>query len=50
MYNMKSGDSNGGGFPVWTAYTSENGETMMLNDVSEVKNDPDSEERKSLPV
>jgi para-nitrobenzyl esterase len=46
---MKTGDPNGGGLPDWPRYTSENGETMILDDVSEVKNDPDREARKSLP-
>ncbi len=46
---MKSGDPNGGGLPEWPEYTSEKGETMILNDQSEVQNDPDREARKSLP-
>lgn len=46
---MKTGDPNGGGLPKWPGYTSENGETMILDDVSEVKNDPDREARKALP-
>jgi len=45
---MKSGDPNGGGLPNWPRYTSENGETMVLNDDSEVQNDPDREARKAL--
>ncbi len=45
---MKTGDPNGGGLPQWPGYTTENGETMILDDVSEVKNDPDREARKSL--
>jgi para-nitrobenzyl esterase len=45
---MKTGDPNGGGLPQWPRYTIANGETMILNDVSEVKNDPDREARKSL--
>jgi para-nitrobenzyl esterase len=46
---MKTGDPNGGGLPAWSKYTSENGETMILNDLCELKNDPDREARKSLP-
>jgi len=46
---MKTGDPNGGGLPEWPKYTSEIGETMILDDISEVKNDPDREARKALP-
>jgi para-nitrobenzyl esterase len=46
---MKSGDPNGGGLPTWPKYTSVNGETMILDDVCEVRNDPDREARKALP-
>jgi para-nitrobenzyl esterase len=46
---MHTGNPNGGGLPAWTPYTTEKGETMILNDVSELKNDPDREARKSLP-
>ena len=45
---MKNGDPNGGGFPQCTKCSSENGETMVLDDVSIVKNDPDREARKTL--
>jgi para-nitrobenzyl esterase len=47
---MKTGDPNGGGLPLWTKYGSENGETMVLDDIPELRNDPDREARKSLPV
>jgi para-nitrobenzyl esterase len=47
---MKTGNPNGAGLPPWPRYTSKNGETMILDDVSSVKNDPDREARKSLPV
>ena len=45
---MRTGDPNGGDLPRWPAYTEANGETMILNDVCEVKNDPDREARKTL--
>ena len=47
---MKTGNPNEAGLPDWPVYSSENGETMVLNDTSEVHNDPDREARKSLPV
>jgi len=47
---MKTGDPNGGGLPPWPTYTSAKGETMVLDDVSEVRNDPDREARKALPA
>lgn len=47
---MKTGDPNGGGLPQWSKYSTENGETMVLDDISELKNDPDREARKTLPV
>jgi para-nitrobenzyl esterase len=46
---MKTGDPNGGGLPEWPKYTAENGEVMILDDNSEVRNDPDREARKALP-
>jgi para-nitrobenzyl esterase len=46
---MKTGNPDGGGLPAWPRYTTENGETMVLDDVSKVENDPDREARKSLP-
>ncbi len=45
---LRNGDPNGAGLPQWPLYTEENGETMVLNDVSEVQNDPDREARKVL--
>jgi para-nitrobenzyl esterase len=45
---MKTGNPNGAGLPKWPRYTLANGETMMLDDTCEVKNDPDREARKSL--
>jgi para-nitrobenzyl esterase len=46
---MRTGDPNGGSLPQWPRYTSKNGETMMLDDILEVKNDPDREVRESFP-
>lgn len=45
---MKTGNPNGGELPEWPGYTQENGETMILDDVSVVQNDPDREARKSI--
>jgi len=47
---MKTGDPNGGGLPNWPKYTTARGETMILDDVSVVKNDPDGEARRALPA
>ena len=47
---MKTGDPNGGGLPNWPRYSSASGETMVLDDTCEAKNDPDREARKALPV
>jgi para-nitrobenzyl esterase len=45
---MKTGNPNGGGLPNWPQYSTNNGETMILDDVQVVKNDPDREARKAL--
>jgi para-nitrobenzyl esterase len=45
---MKTGNPEGSGIPGWSRYTSANGETMILDDKCELKNDPDREARKSL--
>jgi para-nitrobenzyl esterase len=47
---MKTGNPNGGGLPHWPKYSSERGETMILGDASEAKNDPDREARRALPA
>lgn len=47
---MKTGNPNGGGLPHWPRYSSERGETMVLDDTSEAKNDPDREARSALPA
>jgi para-nitrobenzyl esterase len=46
---MKTGTPNGSGLPPWPKYTSARGETLELNDVCTVTNDPDREARKALP-
>lgn len=45
---MKTGNPNRKGLPSWPRYTSAAGETMILDDVCEAKNDPDREARKAL--
>jgi para-nitrobenzyl esterase len=45
---MRTGDPNCAALPEWPAFTLENGETMILNDVCEVKNDPDRVGREML--
>ena len=47
---MKTGDPNGGGLPHWPKYSAANGETMIFDDTSVAKNDPDREARKALPA
>jgi para-nitrobenzyl esterase len=46
---MKTGDPNKNGLARWPKYTAERGETMILNDVSEAKGDPDRDARNLLP-
>lgn len=45
---VKTGNPNGGGLPNWKPYTTQNGETMILDDTSALANDPDREARKTL--
>jgi len=47
---MRTGNPDGGGLPSWPRYTTASGETMVLGDTSEVRNDPDREARKALPA
>ena len=45
---MQTGNPNGGGLPSWANYNADKGETMILNDQSAMKNDPDREARKGF--
>jgi para-nitrobenzyl esterase len=45
---MRTGDPNTAGLPAWTNYTAETGATMILDDMCEIKNDPDREARKAI--
>lgn len=45
---VKTGNPNGGGLPNWKPYTTQNGETMILDDVPALANDPDRDARKAL--
>jgi para-nitrobenzyl esterase len=47
---MRTGSPDGGGLPNWPRYTTAKGETMVLDDISEVRNDPDGEARRALPA
>ena len=46
---MKTGSPNGAGLPNWPKYSTGKGETMIFDDVSVARNDPDREARKALP-
>ena len=46
---MKTGDPNGKGLVSWPKYTSDKGETLVLDDECVVKNDPDRAARLALP-
>ena len=45
---VRTGNPNGGGLPQWAPYSIENGETMILDDICLMQNNPDSEARKAL--
>ncbi|MCG2588031.1 carboxylesterase/lipase family protein [Rhodohalobacter sulfatireducens] len=45
---MRTGDPNVSDLPEWTTYSTENGETMILNDECRIVNDPDREARQML--
>jgi para-nitrobenzyl esterase len=46
---MKTGNPNGGGLPNWPRYSSDRGETMILDDTCAAENDPDRQARQALP-
>ncbi|WP_420841182.1 carboxylesterase/lipase family protein [Aquiflexum gelatinilyticum] len=46
---MRTGNPNTGTLPNWPKFTPDKGETMVLNDTCEVKNDPDRAARMTLP-
>lgn len=46
---MKTGNPNHPGMPEWPRYSAEKGKTMILDDVPEVKDDPDREARNLIP-
>ena len=46
---MRTGDPNGKGLTPWTKYSPDRGETLVLDDVPAMKNDPDREARSALP-
>ena len=45
---VKTGNPNGGGLPEWLPYSAEKGETMILDDLCLLQNNPDGEARKSI--
>lgn len=45
---MRTGDPNGWDLPMWPMYSKEKGEVMILDNICEVKNDPDREARLSF--
>jgi para-nitrobenzyl esterase len=47
---MVTGEPNGTGLMPWPNYTTAQGETMIMDDVCEVKNDPDRKARRALPT
>ncbi len=47
---MKEGNPNAGELPDWKAYSKAAKETMVLNDISLLQNDPDKTGRESLPA
>lgn len=45
---VRTGNPNGGTLPEWRPFTVERGETLILDDVCEMRNDPDREARETL--
>jgi para-nitrobenzyl esterase len=45
---VKTGNPNGGGLPTWKEYSTENCETMVLDDTPALVNNPDGIGRKSI--
>ena len=45
---VKTGNPKGGGLPEWLPYSAEKGETMILDDLCLLQNNPDGEARKSM--
>jgi para-nitrobenzyl esterase len=48
LHFMRTGDPNCESLPEWPLFTVDKGETMVLNDVCEVQNDPDREGRELI--
>lgn len=46
---MRTGKPSAESLPEWPKYTIDNGETLILNDVCMVKNNPDKEALKTIP-
>ena len=46
----RTGDPNHTGLPRWDVFTADKCPTMIFNDVCQATNNPDTEERKTLPA
>lgn len=47
---MRTGDPNGGELPIWSCYSEEKGEVMILDNDCTLQSDPDREARRLLDV
>ena len=47
---VKTGNPNGGGLPTWKAYSTQNGETMILDDTPRTGKQPRWRSKKSFSV